>query len=379
LKVEASKFTEVGYVGRDVESMIRDLMEIGISLVKEEEYQGLRPKAEELAEERLLDILLPVRSPRRMRKPQLAPGQRENNNEDLEVAHRTREKFRKMLRNGRLDDREVEIETQVSAIPVVEVFSPGGMEEMDINLKDMFSNIFPSKSKRRRVKVPEALQMLVQEELGRLIDADKVTAMAKERVEQMGIVFIDELDKIAGSGGGHYGPDVSREGVQRDLLPIIEGCTVNTKHGVVRTDHVLFIAAGAFHVSKPSDLVPELQGRFPLRAELSALSREDFVRILTEPKNALVVQYEELLKTEGVTLRFEEDAIREIAALAEEVNERAENIGARRLHTVMEKLLEEVSFNAPEMDGVAISVTPQMVRERLQEIVKNQDLSRFIL
>lgn len=379
LKVEASKFTEVGYVGRDVESMIRDLIEIGINMVKEEEYQGLLPKAEELAEERLLDILLPVRSPRRPRRPQLGPAPHEANNEDLEVAQRTREKFRKMLRNGRLDDREVEVETQVSAIPVVEVFSPGGMEEMDINLKDMFSNIFPSKSKRRRVKVPEALQMLVQEELGKLIDADKVTAMAKERVEQTGIVFIDELDKIAGSGSAHYGPDVSREGVQRDLLPLIEGCTVNTKHGVVRTDHVLFIAAGAFHVSKPSDLVPELQGRFPLRAELSALSREDFVRILTEPKNALVVQYEELLKTEGVTLHFEEDAIREIAALAEEVNERAENIGARRLHTVMEKLLEEISFNAPDMEGVEISVTPEMVQERLQEIVKNQDLSRFIL
>jgi ATP-dependent HslUV protease ATP-binding subunit HslU len=379
LKVEASKFTEVGYVGRDVESMIRDLVEIGINMVKEEEYQSLRPKAEELAEERLLDILLPVRSPRRVRRPQLSPAPQETNNADLEVAQRTREKFRKMLRNGRLDDREVEIETQVSAIPVVEVFSPGGMEEMDINLKDMFSNIFPTKSKHRRVKVPEALQMLVEEELGRVIDADKETAMAKDRVEQTGIVFIDELDKIAGSGGSHYGPDVSREGVQRDLLPLIEGCTVNTKHGVVRTDHVLFIAAGAFHVSKPSDLVPELQGRFPLRAELSALSREDFVRILTEPKNALVVQYEELLKTEGVTLHFQEDAIREIAALAEEVNERAENIGARRLHTVMEKLLEEISFNAPDMEGVEISVTPEMVKERLQEIVKNQDLSRFIL
>ncbi len=278
LKVEASKFTEVGYVGRDVESMIRDLMEIGINMVREEEYEALRPKAEEQAEERLLDILLPMRSPRKIRRAQISPSQPEASDE-MEVAQRTREKFKKMLRNGRLNDREVEIETQVSAMPVVEVFSPAGMEEMDINLKDMFSNIFPGKSKRRRVKVPEALHILVQEELGKLIDTDKVTKMAKERVEQTGIVFIDELDKIAGSHSAQYGPDVSREGVQRDLLPIIEGSTVNTKYGVVRTDHILFIAAGAFHVSKPSDLIPEIQGRFPLRAELSALSRQDFVQV----------------------------------------------------------------------------------------------------
>ena len=284
-----------------------------------------------------------------------------------------------MLRNGRLNDREVEIETQVSSIPVVEVFSPAGMEEMDINLKDMFSNIFPGKSKRRKVKVPEARQILVQEELSKLIDTDKVTKMAKERVEQTGIVFIDELDKIAGTHSAQYGPDVSREGVQRDLLPIIEGSTVNTKHGVVRTDHILFVAAGAFHVSKPSDLIPEIQGRFPLRAELSPLSRADFVRILTEPKNALVTQYEELLKTEEVRLEFEEEAILEIAAMAEEVNLRAENIGARRLHTIMEKLLEEVSFEAPDMQGVTVRITPEMVRERLREIVKSDDLSRYIL
>jgi len=378
LKVEASKFTEVGYVGRDVESMIRDLVEIGITLVKEEEYESLRPKAEELAEDRLLDILLPVRPVRKLRRPQLSQPQLEQN-EDMEVAQRTREKFRKMIRSGRLNDREVEIETQTSAIPVVEVFSPAGMEEMDINLKDMFSNIFPSKTKRRKVKVPEALQMLVQEELSKLIDTEKVTKMAKERVEQTGIVFIDELDKIAGSHSSMHGPDVSREGVQRDMLPIIEGSTVNTKHGVVRTDHILFIAAGAFHVSKPSDLIPEIQGRFPLRAELSALTREDFVRILTEPKNALVRQYQELLKTEGVTLDFQEDAVREIASLAAEVNERAENIGARRLHTIMEKLLEEVSFEAPDMNGVSVNVTAQMVREKLQDIVKSQDLSRYIL
>ncbi|MGB6068178.1 MAG: ATP-dependent protease ATPase subunit HslU [Desulfomonilaceae bacterium] len=378
LKVEASKFTEVGYVGRDVESMIRDLMEIGINMIREEEYEALRPKAEELAEERLLDILLPMRSPRKVRRTQIGPAQQEPSDE-MEVAQRTREKFKKMLRNGRLNDREVEIETQVSSIPVVEVFSPAGMEEMDINLKDMFSNIFPGKSKRRKVKVPEARQILVQEELSKLIDTDKVTKMAKERVEQTGIVFIDELDKIAGTHSAQYGPDVSREGVQRDLLPIIEGSTVNTKHGVVRTDHILFVAAGAFHVSKPSDLIPEIQGRFPLRAELSPLSRADFVRILTEPKNALVTQYEELLKTEEVRLEFEEEAILEIAAMAEEVNLRAENIGARRLHTIMEKLLEEVSFEAPDMQGVTVRITPEMVRERLREIVKSDDLSRYIL
>ena len=378
LKVEASKFTEVGYVGRDVESMIRDLMEIGITMVREEEYGILRSKAEELAEDRLLDILLPVRSTRKLRRNQVVVQQHDNNVE-IEVAQRTREKFKKMLRNGRLNDRDVEIETQVSAIPVVEVFSPAGMEEMDINLKDMFSNIFPGKTKRRRVKVPEALEILLQEELSKLIDTDKVTKMAKERVEQTGIVFIDELDKIAGSRSSQHGPDVSREGVQRDLLPIIEGSTVNTKHGAIKTDHILFVAAGAFHVSKPSDLIPEIQGRFPLRAELSPLTKDDFVRILTEPRNALVIQYQELLKTEGVTLEFQDDAIVEIASLAEEVNERAENIGARRLHTIMEKLLEDISFDAPDMDGVTVRITPEMVRERLREIVKSDDLSRYIL
>jgi len=378
LKVEASKFTEVGYVGRDVESMIRDLMEIGINMVKEEEYEMLRPKAEALAEERLLDILLPVKAPRKLRRNHLTSNTAEQS-EEMELAFRTREKFRRMLRSGKLDDREVEVEAQTSVIPVVEVFSPAGMEEMDINLKDMFSNIFPGKTKRRRVKVPEAFQLLLQEELERLIDRDKVVRKAKERVEQTGIVFIDELDKIAGSHSGVAGPDVSREGVQRDLLPIIEGSTVNTKHGVVKTDHILFIAAGAFHVSKPSDLIPELQGRFPLRAELAPLTREDFVRILTEPRNALVVQYQELLKTEDVWLEFQPEAIDEIAALAEEVNNRAENIGARRLHTIMEKLLEEVSFEAPDMRGVSVTVTPQMVWDRLQGIVTNDDLSRYIL
>ena len=378
LKVEASKFTEVGYVGRDVESMIRDLVEIAINLVREEESQKVRTKAEELAEERLLDILLPTRTRRRVRRVGPTPSQNEND-EDLEVAQRTREKFKKMLRNGKLDDRDVEIEMQVGSMPIVEVFSPQGMEEMDINLKDMFSNIFPTKTKKRRVKVPEALQILVEEELTKIVDNDKIVQMAKQRVEQTGMVFIDELDKVAGSSSGRFGPDVSREGVQRDLLPIIEGSTVNTKHGVVRTDHILFLGAGAFHMSKPADLIPELQGRFPLRAELNALTREDFVRILTEPKNALVVQYKELLKTEGVTIEFQDEAIDAIAQLAEEVNERAENIGARRLHTIMEKLLEEISFEAPYMQGVTVTVTPEMVHQRLQEIVKSEDLSRFIL
>jgi ATP-dependent HslUV protease ATP-binding subunit HslU len=377
LKVEASKFTEVGYVGRDVESMIRDLLEIGINMVREEEYEQLRPRAEELAEDRLLDILLPTRPMRRGKRNHSAPPQPESE-DDREIAHRTREKFRRMLRNGRLDDRDVEIETQVSSMPMVEVFSPAGMEGMDINLKDMFSNMFPSKTKRRTVSVPEALQILVEEELGKLVDPEKITAMAKERVEQTGIVFVDEIDKIVARSQAH-GPDVSREGVQRDLLPVIEGCTVNTKHGVLRTDHILFVAAGAFHVAKPSDLVPELQGRFPLRAELAALSKDDFVRILKEPRNALIRQYQELLKTEGVTITFQDEAIDEMASLAAEVNERAENIGARRLHTIMEKLLEEVSFEAPDMEGVTVTITPAMVRERLHEIVKSEDLSRYIL
>ena len=378
LKVEASKFTEVGYVGRDVESMIRDLMEIGINMVKEEEYEALRPKAEELAEERLLDIFLPVRHPRKLRRnPSNIPSK--ENDDEIEVAQRNREKFRKMLRNGKLDDREVEIETQVNALPVVEIFSPGGMEEMDINIKDMMSNFFPGKTKRRRVKVPEAMRSLVQEELAKLLDNDKVVKLAKMRVEETGIVFVDELDKVAGSHSSAHGPDISREGVQRDLLPIIEGSNVNTKHGVIKTDHILFIAAGAFHVSKPSDLIPEIQGRFPLRAELSALTRLDFIRILKEPKNALVKQYQELLKTENVLLEFTGDAIEEIAGLAEEVNERTENIGARRLHTIMEKLLEEISFDAPDISGVSIQVTSEMVRDRLKDIVKSDDLSRYIL
>lgn len=373
VKVEASKFTEVGYVGRDVESMVRDLLEIGISMVREQEYENGRARAAELAEERLLDILLPPGRSRRKQAPK--SGQEEQ----TDVAQRTREKLRKMFHNGKLDDREIEIESQVSALPIVEVFTPAGMEEMDINLKDMFSNILPPKVKRRRVRVPEAFRILVQEELDKLIDPEKVIQTAKQKVQETGIIFIDEIDKIAGASQFRHGPDVSREGVQRDLLPVIEGCSVSTKHGVIRTDHILFLAAGAFHISKPSDLIPELQGRFPLRAELAALTREDFIRILTEPQNSLVLQYKELLKTEGVTIEFEEEAINEIARLSAEVNDRAENIGARRLHTIMEKLLEEISFEAPDMNGVTVNITPEMVRERLQEIIKNEDLSRYIL
>ena len=344
LKVEASKFTEVGYVGRDVESMIRDLMEIGISMVREEEDQALRPKAEEQAEERLLDILLPMRSPRKIRRGQIGQSQQDASDE-MEVAQRTREKFKKMLRNGRLNDREVEIETQVSAIPVVEVFSPAGMEEMDINLKDMFSNIFPGKSKRRRVKVPEALHILVQEELTKLIDTDKVTKMARERVEQTGIVFVDELDKVAGSHSAQYGPDVSREGVQRDLLPIIEGSpTVNTKHGVVRTDHILFIAAGAFHVSKPSGLDSRNSGSIPVEGRVVSSQPPGFCPYSDGTQERVgnpVTRSCSRLKASCWSLRSR--PFWKSLTMAEEVNLRAENIGARRLHTIMEKLLEEVS------------------------------------
>jgi ATP-dependent HslUV protease ATP-binding subunit HslU len=379
IKVEASKFTEVGYVGRDVESMIRDLMELAINMVKDQEYEKLRPAAREMAEERILDIMLPKPTQRRRPSKTQENQSQADHEEQIEIATRTREKFRRMLRTGRLDDREVEIESSVSASPVVEIFSPQGMEEMDINLKDMFSNLLPSKTKKRKVLIPEAMEILTQEELEKLIDTDRVVKTAKEKVEQTGIVFIDELDKVTGASGQRFGPDVSREGVQRDMLPIIEGSSVNTKHGVIKTDHILFIAAGAFHVAKPSDLIPELQGRFPLRAELSALTREDFVRILTEPQNALVKQYQELLRTEEVTLEFEPEAIEELARIAEEVNEKAENIGARRLHTVMEKLLEEVSFEASEMAGVKVDVTPAMARERLQDISQSEDLSRYIL
>jgi ATP-dependent HslUV protease ATP-binding subunit HslU len=381
LKVEASKFTEVGYVGRDVESMIRDLMELAVSMVKEEEVSKVQVKAQELAEERILDILLP-RGKAASPPADASDGDREAIETtavaEAESQKNTREKLKKLLREGKLNERLVELETREKNIPMVEIFSGSGMEEMDINIKDMFGNLFPKRTKRKKVKVSEALTILVQEEAQRLVDMDKVVTMAVERAEVSGIIFIDEIDKIAGRETSH-GPDVSREGVQRDILPIVEGSSVNTKYGIVRTDHILFIAAGAFHVSKPSDLIPELQGRFPLRVELEPLNKEHFVRILTEPKNALIIQYRALMKTESIDLDFTEDAIREIAEMAAVVNSRSENIGARRLHTIMERLLDEISFTAPELTTKDIKIDRDYVQERLKDIIEDQDLSRFIL
>jgi ATP-dependent HslUV protease ATP-binding subunit HslU len=368
LKIEASKFTEVGYVGRDVESIIRDLTEISMGMVRAEHLAQVEARARELAEERVLDILLP--RPRTYGSLTLEDHESENYKS-------TREKFRTLLREGRLDDRTVEVEVREKAMPMG-IISNMGLEDMEINLKEMLGSMLPEKPKRRKVTVPEALALLVQEEANKLVEKEKVTREAVERVEQLGIVFLDEIDKIAVKGGGH-GPEVSREGVQRDLLPIVEGSTVNTKHGPVRTDHVLFVAAGAFHMSKPSDLIPELQGRFPIRVELDHLGRDDFKRILTEPDNALTKQYVGLLRTEGVTIEFGADAIDEIADIAARVNERAENIGARRLHTVLEKLLEEVSFTAPERAGEHIAIDRAYVGARLGEIVKDEDLSKYIL
>jgi ATP-dependent HslUV protease ATP-binding subunit HslU len=373
LKVEASKYTEVGYVGRDVESMIRDLTELGVSMVKAERVAEVQEKAAQLAEDRLLDLLLP----RRAGEP-FSSGSLEQVTPEASW-EATRDKLRAQLRAGRLDERMVEIETQPqSAMPMVEVLSGQGMEEMGIHLKDMLSNLLPARTRRRRVRVAEARRLLAQEEAQKLVDMDEVVGQAVRRVEDSGIVFLDELDKVAGREGGH-GPDVSRQGVQRDLLPIVEGSAVTTKYGVVRTDHVLFIAAGAFHAAKPSDLIPELQGRFPIRVELEPLTKEDFVRILTEPQNALVRQYVELLRTEGVTLRFLPEAVETIAEIAMHVNASTENIGARRLYTVMEKLLEDVSFHAPDMPGREITVDAEYVRLRLSDIMRNQDLSRYIL
>jgi len=367
VKVEASKFTEVGYVGRDVESMVRDLVELAILMVKQEEAQAVRVKAEEQAEERLLDLLLPGEA-----ASVAAEGG------SLESRESTRDKLRKLLRMGELDNRYVEVETQEVKMPMMEVFTPQGTEEMGINIKEMFGNLFPKKTKRRRMKVAEAREMLAETEAEKLVDMEKVQALAKERTEQAGIIFIDEIDKIASREGGH-GPEVSREGVQRDILPIVEGSTVNTKYGPVKTDHILFVAAGAFHVAKPSDLIPELQGRFPIRVELESLGEEDFVRILTEPKNALIRQYTALMATEGIELAFAEDAVHEIARTAALVNDRTENIGARRLHTIMEKLLEDLSFDAPERRERRLEVDAGYVRNRLAEIVKDEDLSRYIL
>ncbi|HUB33652.1 MAG TPA: ATP-dependent protease ATPase subunit HslU [Bryobacteraceae bacterium] len=360
LKVEASKFTEVGYVGRDVESMIRDLVDISIDMVREERLDEVADRAELNAEDRLLDLLMP-QSP-----------------EPSESLERTREKLRERLREGKLDERLVELDVKENRGPTFEITTNTGVEEMGINLKDMLPNLFGQKSRRRKMRVAEALDYLVQEEEQKLIDMDQVTRVALERVETGGIIFLDEIDKIAGRESGH-GPDVSREGVQRDILPIVEGTTVNTRYGFVRTDHILFIAAGAFHVSKPSDLIPELQGRFPIRVELKSLSVEDFIRILKEPKNALAKQYTALLETEGIKLVFTDDALEEIAKFAAQVNESSENIGARRLHTIMEKLLEEVSFEGPDLKKKSVRVDAAYVRRMLAEIVKDQDLSRYIL
>jgi len=368
IKVEASKFTEVGYVGRDVESIIRDLMELAVNMVKEEEKREVEIKARELAEERILDILLP---PAPTSKP---PGAAEGE----AGAHGTRGKLKKLLREGKLNDRSVEVEITRAATPMIEVLTPQGMEEMESNLKEMFANLLPKRTKKKTVKVPEAIEILVQEEAAKLVDMEKVVGEANRRVEHSGIVFIDEIDKIAGRES-MQGPDVSREGVQRDLLPIVEGSTVSTKYGMVRTDHILFIASGAFHNSKPSDLIPEFQGRFPIRVELSSLGKEDFVRILTEPKNALIRQYVALLETEKVHLSFTEDAIEEIARIAAQVNDRAENIGARRLHTIMERLVDEISYSAPEMPGKEVKIDAQYVKDRLSPILEDEDLSRYIL
>ncbi|MGA2990520.1 MAG: ATP-dependent protease ATPase subunit HslU [Candidatus Korobacteraceae bacterium] len=380
LKVEASKFTEVGYVGRDVESMIRDLIEIAIDMVREEKLEDVSDKAERNAEERLLDLLLPA-------MPTVAPpppsesaiGFGTHPVPASESSSRTREKLRQQLREGKLDERLVELDVREKSMPAFEIISNQGVEEMDVNLKDILPNIFGQRTKKRKMKVSEAFDYLIQEEEQRLIDMDQVTRTAVERVENSGIIFLDEIDKIAGRESGHGGPDVSREGVQRDILPIVEGTTVNTRYGMVRTDHILFIAAGAFHVSKPSDLIPELQGRFPIRVELKTLTVEDFIKILTEPKSSLVKQYTALLETEGLKLEFTSDSLAEIANFAARVNEGTENIGARRLHTIMERVLDEVSFGAPDMKEKDVRVDAEYVRKMLSDIVKDQDLSRYIL
>jgi len=385
LKVEASKFTEVGYVGRDVESMVRDLVEIAVGMVREERLGEVREKAQQNAEERLLDLLLPP-SPApagaddagiAAARPSTSSGRGEPV-EPRDQWQRTRERLREQLRDGRLDARTIELDVREKSMPSFEIIAGSSIEEIDINVKDMLPGLFQGRNKRRRMKVPEALEYLLQEEQQKLVDMESVSRAAVERVEQAGIIFVDEIDKIAGREGGH-GPDVSREGVQRDILPIVEGTTVNTKHGMVRTDHILFIAAGAFHVAKPSDLIPELQGRFPIRVELEPLGRDEFVRILREPKSALVKQYMALMETEDVDLRFTDDAIERIADYAALVNERTENIGARRLHTVMEKLLDEISFDAPDLVEKAITIDAAYVDRMLAEIVRNEDLSRYIL
>jgi ATP-dependent HslUV protease ATP-binding subunit HslU len=370
IKVEASKFTEVGYVGRDVESMVRDLVELAVDMIREERIAEVREKARQAAEERILDLLLPP-----------LPHVSEYDEQTASIrdqAQRTREKLRDQLREGRLDQKQVEIDVREKTFPSFEIIAGSSIEEVDINVKDMLPGLFQGRTKKRKLRVPEALDAIAQEEEHKLIDMDTVARAAIDRVQQSGIIFVDEIDKVAGREGSH-GPDVSREGVQRDILPIVEGTTVNTKYGMVKTDHILFIAAGAFHVSKPSDLIPELQGRFPIRVELEALGREDFIRILTEPKSALVKQYTALLSTEGIHIRFTEGAINRIADFATLVNERTENIGARRLHTVMEKLLDEISFDAPEMRDKSVTVDEEYVDRMLADIVRNEDLSRYVL
>jgi ATP-dependent HslUV protease ATP-binding subunit HslU len=370
IKVEASKFTEVGYVGRDVESMVRDLVELGVEMVRGERLEEVRAKAGQNAEERLLDLLLPPPRP-------IAPA---GDDVDGTVARdqQTRERFREQLRAGRLDSRIVELDVREKSFPSFEIIAGSSIEEVDVNLKDMMPGLFQGKTKKRRLKVPEALEHLRQDEEQKLIDMDSVARTAVERVEQAGIIFVDEIDKIAGREGAQ-GPDVSREGVQRDILPIVEGTTVNTKYGMVRTDHILFIAAGAFHVAKPSDLIPELQGRFPIRVELEALGRDEFIRILTEPRSALVKQYMALMETEGIELTFTAGAVARIADFATQVNDRTENIGARRLHTVMEKLLDEISFEGPDLTEKVVTIDETYVTKMLADIVKNEDLSRYIL
>ncbi len=364
IKVEASKFTEVGYVGRDVESMIRDLAEASVVMVRQEQTERKQAEAEAAVEERLLDLLLP-------------PSGSES---DEDAPNPTREKFRQKLRDGVLEDKLVELDVPETARgPIMEFMPLSANDNMDMNLRDMLSNLMPKKTKRRKINIADARKVLQQEEVGKLIDMEEVTRESVRRVEQSGIVFLDEVDKVAARRGNYGGPDVSREGVQRDLLPIVEGSTVNTKYGPIRTEHILFIAAGAFHLAKPSDLIPELQGRFPIRVELEALTQEDFVRILTEPQNALIKQYTELLKTEGVTLEFTDEAIQTIAEIARSINEESENIGARRLHTILEQLLEEVSFEAPDLSGQTITITPDYIQGRLKDLLKHQDLSRYIL
>ena len=379
-KVEASKFTEVGYVGRDVESMVRDLVELTVNLYKVRAQEGVQDKAWQIAEERMLDLLLPKSEPASSVKKDVAatdvqfelvtPGGQESSS--------TREKLRSMLRKGKLENRYVDLDVSDRSIPMVEIFSNVGMEEMGINFKDMLGGMLPKSTKRRRVKVPEAMEILAQEEAQDLVDMDKVIKEAIASVEQSGIIFLDEIDKIAGKNGTH-GPDVSREGVQRDLLPIVEGSTVNTKYGPTKTDHILFIASGAFHMVKPADLIPELQGRFPIRVELNSLGQKEFVRILTEPRNALLLQYMALLRTENIDVVFEDDAVSEIARMAEEVNNKTENIGARRLHTLMERLLEDILFDAPDMPETRIVIDKKYVEDKLKEIKDDEDLSRYIL